>query len=188
MAIAEDHPIKVNGRRIAVLGTTGSGKTTVARRLSQLLGSPHVELDALRWGPNWTETPDDVFRERVSRALAGDSWISDGNYGIARDLVWPRATMAVWLDYPFRVMMGRLLSRTLRRGITREELWNGNRERLRTQFLSRDSLILWAFQTYWKHKRDFKTLFERAEYSHLAVAHLRSTRSTRDWLSSIEPT
>ena len=132
------------------------------------------------------EAPEDVFRERVSKALAGDSWISDGNYGMVRDIVWPRATMAVWLDYPFRVMMSQLLWRTLRRGITKEELWNGNRESMRTQFLSSDSLFLWALKTYWARKRNLPVLFKKPEYAHLLVVHLRSPRSTRDWLSGIE--
>jgi adenylate kinase family enzyme len=66
-------------RRIAVVGTTGSGKTTLARQLSERLGIPHVELDAIRYGPNWKETPDEIFRECVSQALSGRSWVADGN-------------------------------------------------------------------------------------------------------------
>jgi len=169
-----------------VVGTTGSGKTTVARRLSEALQLPHVELDALLWGPNWTQAPDVVFRERVSQALAGDFWIADGNYSIVRDLVWARAEMLVWLDYPLWVMMSRLFWRTLRRGITKQELWNGNRERLLTQFLSSDSLFLWALKSYWKRKRNFPVLFKKPEYSHLVVVHLRSPRSSREWLSGME--
>ena len=64
----------VCGQRIAVVGTTGSGKTTTARWISQRLGLPHVELDALHWDPDWTPAPPDVFRERTARALSGDIW------------------------------------------------------------------------------------------------------------------
>ena len=187
MVAVANPSFKVSRRRIVVLGTTGSGKTTVAKRLSQVLGLPHLELDALRWDPNWTEAPDELFRERVSRASAGDSWIADGNYRMVRDLLWPRATTAVWLDYPFRIMMARLFLRTVRRSITKEELWNGNRESFRTQFLSGDSLFLWALKTYWRNRRKFRVLFKSSEYSHLAVVHLRSPRSTHEWLSNIEP-
>ena len=60
---------------------------------------PHIELDALHWGPNWKEAPTDVFRERVRLALQGDAWVIDGNYGKVRDIIWSRAEAIVWLDY-----------------------------------------------------------------------------------------
>ena len=109
------------GRRFAVVGTTGSGKTTVARRISERLSVPHVELDALHWGPDWTPAPLQVFRERTVRALDGDAWVSDGNYGKVRDIVWRRADTVVWLDYALVVILGRLTWRTLRRIFTQED-------------------------------------------------------------------
>lgn len=72
----------------------------MAARVARVLNMPHVEFDALRHGPNWTETPDDVFRERLRMELQVDRWVGDGNYSIARDIVWSKATMLVWLDYP----------------------------------------------------------------------------------------
>ena len=92
------------GRRIVVVGTTGSGKTTVAAELAKRLHAPHVELDALHWGPAWTEVPDDVFRERTLEAIARDSWVADGNYHQIRDILWPRADAILWLDYSFPVV------------------------------------------------------------------------------------
>ena len=89
-----------NTNRMVLIGTTGAGKTTTARKIAVALNIPHIEFDAIRHGPNWTETPDDVFRERLRLELQGDRWVGDGNYGIARDVVWPRATMLVWLDLP----------------------------------------------------------------------------------------
>ena len=86
-----------NSDRVVVIGTSGAGKTTMARKLAQTLDRPHIEFDAYRHGPNWTETPDDLFREQLKEALQGDRWVADGNYGVARDVVWPRATTLVWL-------------------------------------------------------------------------------------------
>ena len=54
--------------RIAVVGTTCAGKTTVAKRLAERHGIPHVELDALHWGPGWSEPSAEEFRERVEEA------------------------------------------------------------------------------------------------------------------------
>lgn len=173
------------GRRIAVVGTTGSGKTTLACHVSRLTGCPHVELDALHWAANWTPVPDDVFRERTRRALRGDRWVVDGNYSKVRDIIWARADTVVWLDYALPVIMGRLVWRTLRRVIKQEELWNGNRERLWPQLFSRDSIFLWALQTYRRRRREYPFLFSRPEYAHLTVVHLRSPQAARDWLSSL---
>jgi adenylate kinase family enzyme len=134
------------GRRIIVVGSTGSGKTTLARLLAARFGLPHVEFDALHWEPAWTPASTDVFRERIARALGGDAWVADGNYGQVRDIAWARADTIVWLDFTLPVILPRLIRRTWRRLITQEELWNGNRERWIHQF-RRDSLVVWAIQT-----------------------------------------
>ncbi len=181
-------PFVGDTRRIVVVGTTGSGKTTLASQLSRLYRIPHVEMDALRHDPGWTEAPNDVFRERLARALAGDRWVADGNYSVARDVVWPRAQAAVWLDYPLRTVMWQLLWRTLKRCVTREELWNGNRERFRTSFFSRESVILWALTTYRRRRRQIPQQLALPEHSHLAVVRLRSRREMRSWLEALAVT
>ena len=171
--------------RVAVVGTTGSGKTTLAADLAGRLGATHVELDSLQWEPQWTVAAPDLFRRRAATALVSDRWVSDGNYRAVRDIVWARATAVVWLDYRLRVVMWRLFWRTLRRSFTREELWNGNRERFRTQFFSRESLFVWMFKTYWRLRREFPRLLESPEYAHLGVVRLRSPGDARKWLSRV---
>lgn len=168
-------------RRIVVVGTTGSGKTTLAAALAGRIDGPHVELDALHWEPGWSEAPTEVFRARVSRALEGDAWVADGNYGKVRDIVWSRAEGVVWLDYPLHVILYRLWWRTLRRAWTQEELWSGNRERFRTAFFSRDSLFLWALKTYHRRRREIPQLLARPEHAHLHHIRLRSPQETRRW-------
>ncbi len=118
----------------------------------------------------------------MAEALLGDAWVCDGNYGLARDIIWPRATHAVWLNYLFGVVMWRFLGRTLRRSITREVLWSGNRERFTTQFATRKSLFLWALQTHWSRQNSVDGLFTSPEYSHLNVVRLCSPRAARKWL------
>ncbi len=115
--------------RIVVVGSSCCGKTTFAKRLTELLQIPHVELDALHWGPNWQPRPLDEFRRlvqaflslpgrgqgegHVSNANSQDSWIVDGNYSIVRDLFWPRATQVIWLNYSFPTVFRRAVSRSL---------------------------------------------------------------------------
>jgi adenylate kinase family enzyme len=181
---AERVPKEV-GRRISVVGTCGAGKTTVARALAERLGLVNVELDALSWGPDWRMRPDDVFRAAVAAAAAGDRWVIDGNYSKVRNTVWARADTVVWLNYSFPRVFTRLLWRTLRRAFTREVLWHGNRESLRTSFLSRESILLWAIKTHRRRQREYPELLALSEYECLHVVRLRSPRETRRWLRTV---
>jgi adenylate kinase family enzyme len=169
-------------QRIAVVGTSGSGKTTLAGQLAQRLGFPHVELDAIHWGPNWTPAPREEFKARVAEALNGDTWVTDGNYGVVRDVIWPQADTLVWLDFSLVVVMRRVIWRTLRRAFTREELWNENRERVREAVFSRESIILWALTTYRRRRREYPLLFAKPEHAHLRIIRLRSPRAAQEWL------
>jgi adenylate kinase family enzyme len=123
--------------RISVLGTSGSGKTTVGRAAAQRLGVPFLELDSVRHQRNWTELPDDEFRRHAAEMAATDAWVIDGNYRIVRDITTARATRIVWLDPPRWRVMTQVARRSLGRVVFRRELWNGNRERWANLF-SRD--------------------------------------------------
>ena len=175
------------GQRINVVGVPGSGKTTLARQLADCLNVPHIELDALHWEPDWEEAPVAIFRARVAAALSKPAWVVDGNYSKARDVVWVRADTIIWMDYTLSVILIRLFRRTLRRIITQQELWNGNRENWRTAFFSRDSLLLWTIKAYPRRKREYPQLFKQPEYAHLAVVRLPSPRTATQWLAEITP-
>jgi adenylate kinase family enzyme len=81
--------------RVSIVGTSCSGKTTLARGISSVMGIPHFELDAIHWLPNWTPRPIDLFRAAVEEATTGDRWVIDGNYSKVRDIIWSRATDVV---------------------------------------------------------------------------------------------
>jgi adenylate kinase family enzyme len=183
--LSKTYSISKCGQRISVVGTSGSGKTTTAGQITQRLGIDQVELDALHWEPNWTEAALDVFRERVSQALSGETWVVDGNYSKTRDIVWSRADTVVWLDYSLLVILWQMLRRTMRRSLTREELWSGNRETLGSALFSRESILLWALKTYRRRKREYPALLGRPEYAHLKLVRLHSPQETREWLSTL---
>jgi adenylate kinase family enzyme len=165
--------------KIAVVGTTCSGKTTVARRLSEQHGVPHIELDALHWGPNWSEPSAGDFRARVDEALTPDGWVADGGYhGKLGELVLERADLVVWLDPPLKTILGRLSARTLRRIRSGEELWGGNRETWRGAFLSRNSLLVWALKTHRPRRQRYEERLARFD-----VVRLRSATETEAWLA-----
>src|SRR4051794_13399658 len=111
-------------QRVSVVGNSGSGKSTFARALAVKLDVPYIELDAIFHLPDWVELPPDEFRAAVADRAAGDAWVIDGNYNVVREAVWARADTVAWLDYPRSLVLRRVVTRTVRRAATREELWN----------------------------------------------------------------
>ena len=170
-----------------MVGTTGAGKTTFARRLAERLDCVHIELDAHYWGPAWTPRRSEEFVAAVGEAAANDRWTSDGNYHKVRDLLWSRATTLVWLDYSIGTVLSRLLARTVRRAFTREELWNGNRENLWGHLTSRDSLFLWALKTHWRRRRTYGALLAEGRYPHLEVYRFYTPAQAEAWLVGLDP-
>jgi adenylate kinase family enzyme len=171
-------------QRVVVVGVTGAGKTTFARALAARLNCPQNEMDAINLLPNWVERPVADFREQIALALAGDCWVVDGNYSKVRDIAWGWADTVIWLDYPLRLILWRLLRRTLTRIITREELWDSNYESLDKQF-SRDSILVWALRTYPRYRRQYPLLFQQPEYAHLQVVRLKSPDAAQRWLDQV---
>jgi adenylate kinase family enzyme len=113
-----------------MVGNSGSGKSTLARELAASLGVPHLELDSVFHQPGWEPLPEDEFRRLVTARANEDGWVIDGNYSAVRSIVWARADTVVWLDLPKWTVMRQVAWRTVRRAVTQQELWNGNREPL----------------------------------------------------------
>jgi adenylate kinase family enzyme len=172
--------------RVSVIGSAGSGKSTVGRALAEALGTEFLELDSVYHQADWTPLPASQYRERVAAAVAGESWVIDGNYSTVRDIVWARADTVVWLDLPRHTVMRRLVWRTLRRVAGRVELWNGNRERWH-HMLSWDkdeSVIAWAWQTYNARRERYLAAMADPANSHLRFVRLTSPAAVRRFLSS----
>ncbi len=171
--------------RILILGRTGSGKTTLARELAAALHVPHVELDSLYFGPEFSTAPLPLLRERTSAAIAGDRWVTDGNKRAVRDLVWPRADTIVWLDYPLGVSFWRLAKRARRRtSVLKAQAANSGRKTgLPRQFLAAARGVLTALRSHAGQRREYPRRFAEPANQHLAVVRLRSPRATRQWLA-----
>jgi adenylate kinase family enzyme len=172
-------------RRVSVVGCSGSGKSTVGRRLARDLSVPYIELDSIFHQPGWVPLPRDEFRRRVAELTAADGWVIDGNYSSSvQSLVWDRADTVVWLDLPRRTVMRQVIWRTLRRVAFRAELWNGNRERWANllTWAPEDSVISWS----WHHHPVYRSRYSAAAASPpqpgLAFVRLRSHRAIRRFL------
>ena len=172
--------------RFVVVGSSGVGKTALARELAARLDVPHIELDSRYWEPDWVEAPTELFRTRVAAAVEGEGWVADGNYArAAQDLVWARVQTIVWLDYPFAVTGWRLLRRTVARAARREELWHGNPESFRRSFASRDSILLWMLQNFRRVRLQYEAALTDPAYTRLVFVRLPSPRATERWLEGV---
>jgi adenylate kinase family enzyme len=169
-------------RRILVVGSTGAGKSTVAARLSAHYGLPNVHLDALHWGPNWTIRAE--FQQEVTEWIARDEWVMEGGYRFAVERAWRRADLVVWLDLPFSRVLWQLLARTVRRRMRNEELFGGNRESLRTHFLSKNSLILWLMKSYRKRRRQYAAM--AAQFPAVSLVRMTRRRDIDEWLERLD--
>ena len=176
--MSELAPAFASFRRINVVGTSGSGKTTFSRQLAEILAIPHIEMDAIYWRSNWQGLPDEEFLPKLAEAVARDSWILDGNYTRTTPVKWAHVDCVVWLDFPFLQTVTRVLRRAFRRSMTGEELWDGtgNRETLAKCLLSRDSIVVWAIQTHGPNRRKYAKVMQDPNYRHVTFIHIRSAR------------
>lgn len=159
--------------RINIVGSSGSGKSTFARRLSEVLDIPHIEMDALFWKPEWTESTNEEFFEKLEEVLKRESWILDGNYNRTRDIKWRNVDTVIWLDYSYFRTLLQSVKRTFGYAFHGTELWAGNRESFRNIF-SRKSIILWMMQNYTKNRTRYLEMMNADEYRHIEFIHVRS--------------
>lgn len=181
-----EYQLQPHQRRIAVVGTSGSGKTTMCTALSLTLGLPYAEIDSLRHGPNWK--PREEFLGEVRAITESQEWVIEWQYRLARPLITPRAQVFVWLDLPPARRMGQLFRRTVGRWWFKTELWNGNREPGPSVWVVRsdDNILWWG----WKSRHDLDNLPDLLEALGVSedavVIRLRSRRELREWQERLD--
>ena len=164
-------------RRVSVVGNSGSGKSTLARKLAAVLGVPHLELDSVFHQPGWEPLPADEFQQVVAARAGEDGWVIDGNYSAVRPVVW--------LDLPRRTVMRQVTWRTVRRAVTRQELWNGNREQLGNflTWVPEESIISWAWHSHAKYRTRYAAAAADPANRHLTFIRLTSRRDAGRFLA-----
>ncbi len=174
-------------QRIVVVGPSCSGKSTLGAQLAQALGIPFVELDALFWKPGWTEPADEEFRAKLSQATAGDKWVVAGGYfRHSSVLIWPRTQMVIWLDFPMRTVLPRIVARSWRRWRSGELLWGTNTEKFWPQLKLWDQRSLVAFT--FSHRQQTREWYIAAmadrQWGHIRFVRLCSPAQVRDFARS----
>lgn len=165
-------------RRILVLGSSGSGKSTLAKALAERLGLPYAPTDHAFWTPDWRPTPPDELRAWIDGQTARDAWVLDGNFDFLRELVWARAELAVWLDFPVWVSAGRATRRNLGWVLSGQKVWNGQRMTLGKAW----SGIRHAATSNGLKRRTYPAML--AEFPGLKVVRLRSPAAVAAWLAA----
>jgi len=143
--------------RVHVAGNSGTGKSTLAQELAEILGVPYISLDTLFWQPGWGKTPPDEFRAKIAVALTQDprGWVVDGEYQRrVGSVIQDRLTDKIWLDPPLVLYFPRLCVRTFRRlfGL-QASCAPGCSESLREVFCSKNSILWWALSRHWKVRK-----------------------------------
>ncbi|QIG38207.1 toxin [Microbacterium sp. 4R-513] len=183
-------PLPDRPRRIRVVGVSGSGKSSLAAKVADVLDLPRLELDAVFWDADWTFRDLAEARGIVREFLAAHphAWVVDGNWLSRLDgMLDPGSPdgpdTVVWLDHPRSVVMRRIIWRTLRRGILRQELWHGNRERP-TSWVRLDpdaNIMVWSWTQYAPIRGGWR---ERAEAG-WPILRLSGQREVDAWLAQL---
>lgn len=148
------------------MGTTGSGKTTLGKKLAAKLNIPCADLDDLYWLPNWQAREKDDFEQRITQVISKESWILCGNYSKFHHITVPRATTIIWLDLPFIVLLWRIVKRGIIQSMNKETICNGNYQTRRQFFW----LLKHIFKTYRRRKSRIAQLNTQAELIHIKTS------------------
>ena len=168
-------------QRIVVFGSTGVGKTTMARRIAEEFALPVIDIDSLRREAGKSAAPEETFSQLVVEHVKAVNWIIDGSYTSVQDIIWSRADAIVWLDFPFWVFCSRLIKRSLYRTLIRknsEKPVKGRNQPARERALTYLQAIFTGRQ---RRQRYFATLYSTKNV-HLHIIRLFSPKDADLWL------
>ncbi|TVS11725.1 MAG: adenylate kinase [Gammaproteobacteria bacterium] len=181
------------GRRIHFIGSSCSGKSTLAARLAAALDVPAVELDALNWLPGWVglnATDPAELERRLTAATAGDGWVVAGSYtAFCQRTFWQRLETLVWLDLPMPVLLTRVLRRSWRRWRQQELLWGTNVERFWPQLAvwrKEESLVFWIVTQHARKRRQMLAAVQDPRWRHIRFLRLASRRQVEAFAAEVE--
>lgn len=157
--------------RVAIVGCSGGGKSTLARALGAKYGLPVIHLDVLFWEPGWVESDPLRFREAVEAAVAAERWVSDGNFTGASAMRLARADTIIWIEPPMMLCLWRAVWRALTAfGRARSDMAPGCREKVDLAF----------YRYIWTWNRLRRPKVQRVIDTFAAGARLIRLRGDRD--------
>jgi adenylate kinase family enzyme len=172
-------------QKIVVVGSTGSGKTTLAKAISKKLNIQHVELDSLSWLPGWKQRQVYELMEIVEKITCGSEWVICGNYPKLRVFTIYKADVIVWLDYPFFLCFWQTLKRSIGQILKREKYSNGDQETFVRLCTPKSSIIIWLIRNFKKRNKIYAQMMEDPFYEDKIFVRLKSHKEAQDWLEKI---
>lgn len=172
--------------RIAIIGMSGCGKTTLAQQLGEYYGLERLQIDSMYWEENWTLREGEDFFELVEVTTTADCWVIDGNGAHAKTMIWERATHILWLNYSFTRVFTQLLRRTIRRVWTKEVIFSGNQESFRRSFLSQESILWFMISNFYKKRAEFQEYFDLHPEISKKVIEINSPIPQKELLNRIQ--
>lgn len=172
-----------NLKKIHIIGTSCCGKSTLAKSISENLGIKYIELDELSWLPNWQMRPNEDFFQLLEKELSeNDSWVVAGNYNFdfVRDNVWKKSDVTIWLDIPKYKLLFRGVKRILKRAIYKTPCCNGNYETLKRGFFSKESILVWIWQTCDRRKKRYEKLIAENYFENSKVIRIRNNKQLKE--------
>lgn len=98
-------------KKVAVIGSPGSGKSVFSRKLGESLELPVIHLDSHYWQAGWTPTASEEWDEFLKEQVGKEQWIIDGNYTRTLDIRLEAADTIVFLDLPRPLCIYRIIKR-----------------------------------------------------------------------------
>lgn len=165
-------------KKILIIGSSGAGKSTFSRRLSEITNIEILHLDKLYWKPNWTEPSKEEWKATLEKAMRGEMWIMDGNYSNTLDLRLPACDTVIFLDMPRTVCVYRVLKRVaLSYGKTRLDMAENCAEHFDWKFIK----WIWDFKN--RSKPKMEKLLEQFKYEK-TIIRLKSKREVKRFLAN----
>ena len=172
-------------KRVNVLGTSGSGKSTFAKALADKLNCAYVEMDGLFWLDDWQHVDDETFIKNIEKALDKPAFVLDGNYSRMIPIKWKDIDTVIWLNYSFPLVLFRAFRRAIFRANSRKKLWDTNNVESLTRLFSKKSIIWWTITTHKKNRKKVRQLINKPQYQHIKFIELTKPIEAKTFLKSL---